>query len=100
MNHRDHNLFKSRASADHGVTVPETVTMQDQVAEVIEEIRPYINMDGGDIELLGVDTDTGIVTVRLMGACDSCSMTMITLKAGLETRLKQVVPGVTEVVQV
>lgn len=80
--------------------VPETVTMQDQVAEVIEEIRPYINMDGGDIELLGVDTDTGIVTVRLMGACDSCSMTMITLKAGLETRLKQVVPGVTEVVQV
>ncbi|MBW3583880.1 MAG: NifU family protein [Euryarchaeota archaeon] len=74
--------------------------MQDQVAEVIEEIRPYINMDGGDIELLGVDTDTGIVTVRLMGACDSCSMTMITLKAGLETRLKQVVPGVTEVVQV
>ena len=74
--------------------------MSEEVAAVVEEMRPYINLDGGDIELLQVDEATGKVTVHLIGACESCSMTAVTLKAGLEARLKAQVMGVTEVVSV
>ena len=72
----------------------------EQVEKVIEVIRPAIQADAGDIHLRGVDTDTGVVSVELVGACVSCPASTVTLKAGIERILKDRVPGVTEVVDV
>lgn len=69
----------------------------DAVAQVVRIIRPAIQADQGDIFLKGVDEDTGIVSVELVGACISCPASTQTLKQGLERILKQRVEGVTEV---
>jgi Fe-S cluster biogenesis protein NfuA len=68
-----------------------------QVEETIQAIRPAIQADNGDIMLVDVDEDTGVVTVELVGACVSCPASTVTLKAGIERILKDRVPGVTEV---
>lgn len=73
--------------------------MRDQVVEVIEIIRPAIQADGGDIELLSVDPESGLVIVELFGACTSCPASTVTMKAGIERIMKDRVPGVTEVRQ-
>jgi Fe-S cluster biogenesis protein NfuA len=73
--------------------------VQEQVEEVIEIIRPAIQADGGDISLVGVDTESGVVTVELHGACVSCPASTVTMKAGIERIMKDRVPGVTAVVQ-
>lgn len=70
----------------------------DKVREVIEVIRPAIQADAGDIYLRDVDTETGVVTVELVGACVSCPASTLTLKAGVERILKDRVPGVSDVV--
>jgi Fe-S cluster biogenesis protein NfuA len=75
------------------------VNVHEQVAEVIEIIRPAIQADGGDINLLDIDVETGIVTVELTGACVSCPASTVTMKAGIERIMKDRVPGVTEVRQ-
>ena len=72
--------------------------MRAQVEETIQAIRPAIQADNGDIMLLDVAEDTGVVTVELIGACVSCPASTVTLKAGIERILKDRVPGVTEVV--
>jgi len=74
--------------------------MSDQevgVLEAIDAIRPALQADGGDIELLGIDTD-GVVRVNLVGACGTCPVSTMTLKAGVERIIKDRVPGITEVV--
>jgi Fe-S cluster biogenesis protein NfuA len=73
--------------------------VQEQVEEVIEIIRPAIQADGGDISLVEVDEDSGVVTVELHGACVSCPASTVTMKAGIERIMKDRVPGVTAVVQ-
>ena len=73
--------------------------MEDQVRKTIEVIRPAIQADGGDINLLDVDQDSGVVTVELTGACVSCPASTVTMKAGIERIMKDRVPGVTAVVQ-
>ncbi len=65
----------------------------------IEQLRPFLKDDGGDMELIDI-TEEGIVRVKLLGACSSCSMSMMTLKAGLEEELIKVtsqIKGVTSV---
>lgn len=71
--------------------------MREQLIEVIEAIRPALQADGGDISLVDVDTETGVVSVQLVGACVSCPASTMTLKAGVERILKDRVEGVTEV---
>ncbi|PYZ95734.1 hypothetical protein CR205_15175 [Alteribacter lacisalsi] len=73
-------------------------TMEEQVQEVLDKLRPFLLRDGGDVEL--VEIDEGVVKVRLMGACGSCPSSTITLKAGIERALLEEVPGVTELEQV
>lgn len=70
--------------------------MREQVEEALKGIRPGLQADGGDVELVDV-TDDGVVKVRLKGACGGCPMSQITLKQGIERRLKATVPGVTSV---
>ena len=74
--------------------------MKEKVQQVIEEIRPALQRDGGDIELVNVSEDDGVVTVRLTGACRGCPMSQMTLKMGVEDELKRKVPEVSSVVAV
>ena len=71
-----------------------------KVRATIEAIRPAIQADAGDIFLRGVDVESGVVEVELVGACVSCPASTVTLKAGIERILKDRVEGVTEVVNV
>ncbi|MFP3938298.1 MAG: NifU family protein [Phycisphaerae bacterium] len=75
-------------------------SVTERVREVIEQIRPYLQGDGGDIELVEVDESTGVVSVRLQGACKGCPGAVMTLKMGVERHLRQHVPEVKEVVAV
>lgn len=70
----------------------------DEVLDVLDKLRPFLQRDGGDVEL--VDVEEGIVKLRLMGACGSCPSSTITLKAGIERALVEEVDGIVEVVQV
>lgn len=73
--------------------------MEEALRRLIDEkIRPGVQLDGGDIELVGI-TD-GTVTIRLIGACDGCPMSPVTLRAGVERILQQDFPEVTEVVAI
>ncbi|MCA9255462.1 MAG: NifU family protein [Phycisphaerales bacterium] len=71
--------------------------MKDRVADIIRQLRPAVQSDGGDIELVDVD-ENGVVTVRLHGACVGCPSAAITLKMGVEQSLKDNIPEVTKVV--
>ena len=73
--------------------------MKEKVVEVLEKVRPMLQADGGDCELVEV-TDDGIVKVRLTGACGSCPMSTMTLKMGIEKQLKLEIPEVKTVEQV
>jgi Fe-S cluster biogenesis protein NfuA len=76
----------------------QNAAMYDEVLEVLDKLRPFLQRDGGDVEL--VDVEDGIVKLKLMGACGSCPSSTITLKAGIERALLEEVEGVQEVVQV
>ena len=73
--------------------------MKEKVEEVLGMVRPMLNRDGGDVELVDVD-DEGIVSVKLTGACNGCAMASLTLKMGIEKILKEEIPEVKEVVAV
>lgn len=70
--------------------------MLNEVREALDKIRPTLQADGGDVELVEV-TEDGVVRVRLQGACHGCPMSTMTLKNGIERLIKDEVPGVTEV---
>lgn len=74
------------------------MTIEDKVKEVVEQIRPHLMMDGGDIELVGMEGNK--VKVRLKGACAGCPASQMTLKQGVERIIKEKVPEVEEVVSV
>ena len=73
--------------------------MKELIQKAIDRIRPNLQADGGDVELIDVDED-GVVKVKLTGACHGCPMAQMTLKNGIERFLKQEVPGVQSVVSV
>jgi len=64
-----------------------------KVNAAIEQLRPFLNADGGDMELVEITSDK-IVKVRLLGACSDCSMSMMTLKAGLEDAVRKIAPEI------
>jgi Fe-S cluster biogenesis protein NfuA len=73
--------------------------MIEEVKKALELIRPNLQADGGDVELVEV-TEDGVVKVKLVGACGHCPMSTMTLKMGIERTLKEKVPGVKEVISV
>ena len=81
---------------DSSAPKPSDLSLRLAVQELIEEIRPAIQMDGGDVEFVGLD-DAGKVTVRLSGACTGCAMSQLTLKQGIENLLVSRLDGVTSV---
>lgn len=71
--------------------------MKDEILKTMEVIRPALQADGGDIRVVKLDEETGVLDVELLGACDGCPMSTMTLKAGIERILKDRVEGLTEV---
>jgi len=88
--------FGGVKTADHeAATNP--AEQEDAVLEAIDAIRPALQADGGDIELLEIGAD-GVVRVNLVGACGTCPVSTMTLKAGVERIIMDRVPGITEVI--
>jgi len=73
--------------------------MKERVESALSKIRPSLNADGGDVQLIDVSPD-GVVKVKLTGACGGCPMSQMTLKMGIEKVIKQEVPEVKEVIAV
>ena len=73
--------------------------MKDEIKKALEDIRPYLQADGGDVELVEVSSE-GVVKVRLTGACGGCPMSQITLTQGVERAIKKKVIGVQRVVAI
>jgi Fe-S cluster biogenesis protein NfuA len=71
---------------------------EDEVKKVIEKVRPMLQMDGGDVEYVGMEKD--VVKVRLRGACHGCPMSQMTLQHGIEAAIKKQVPSVKKVISV
>ena len=71
--------------------------LRKQVADILKQLRPAVQSDGGDIELVDVD-ERGVVSVRLLGACIGCPSALMTLKLGVEQTLKNSIPQVSEVI--
>jgi Fe-S cluster biogenesis protein NfuA len=71
--------------------------LKERVEDALNKVRPSLQADGGDVELVEVDDSDGVVKVRLQGACAGCPMSQMTLKMGIEKILKQNVPEVSRV---
>ncbi|MEZ4417872.1 MAG: NifU family protein [Gemmatimonadota bacterium] len=80
--------------AQRGIQV---VSVEEQIEAVLESIRPALRMDGGDVEFLGFRAEDGVAEIRWLGACESCPISMQTLKLGIERRVTESVPEVTGV---
>ena len=74
-----------------------SITIEARIEEILESIRPALRADGGDVELLRFDRNGGVVDLPLLGACEECPISMMTLKEGIERRLKDGISEVTEV---
>jgi Fe-S cluster biogenesis protein NfuA len=72
---------------------------KSKVQETLDTIRPFLQRDGGDVELVEV-TDDGVVKVKLVGACGTCPMSTMTLKNGIEAKLREVITDIKSVVAV
>ncbi len=73
--------------------------LTQKVLNVLDQVRPYLQADGGDIKFVNI-TEDNTVNVELMGACGSCAFSTVTLKNGVETTLKKVLPEIKEVVAI
>ena len=80
-----------------GIITDKTILSKIEVA--LEEIRPFLEADGGNINFIEL-TDNWVVKVKLVGACSSCSISMMTLKNGVEMAVKRAVPEVKEVIEI
>jgi len=73
--------------------------IRSKVEEALNSIRPYLEADGGNVELIDISADN-VVQVELIGACKTCSMSMMTMKAGIEETIKRSVPEIKSVISV
>ena len=80
-----------------GIITDQTILNKIEVA--LDEIRPFLEADGGDINFIEL-TDNWVVKVKLIGACSSCNISMMTLKNGVEMAVKRAVPEVKEVIEI
>ncbi|MFA5029248.1 MAG: NifU family protein [Patescibacteria group bacterium] len=71
--------------------------MEKKIKEELEKIRPYLQMDGGDVEFVSFDEATGLLRIRMMGACAHCPMSQVTLGEGIRRTIKEAIKEVKEV---
>jgi len=74
--------------------------MIEKIKKQLDKIRPYLQMDGGDIEFIDFDDKSGVLKVKLQGACLGCPMSQITLQEGVAKAIKEEVPAVKEIVAI
>ncbi|MBC8755509.1 NifU family protein [Kordia sp. YSTF-M3] len=74
--------------------------IKNNVQKALDEIRPFLQSDGGDIRLVGIENDDTLVKVQLEGACVGCSVNQMTLKSGVEMTIKKHVPQIEKVISV
>jgi Fe-S cluster biogenesis protein NfuA len=70
-----------------------------KIEDALNTVRPFLKMDGGDVEFVNID-ENQVVTLRLLGACSGCSMSQMTMKAGIEEAIKKALPEVSSVVAI
>jgi Fe-S cluster biogenesis protein NfuA len=75
----------------------EAMTIVDRIEDALDAIRPALRQDGGDVELVGFDAGEGLVRLRLVGACSACPISTMTVKQGIERRIRTAIPEVREV---
>ncbi len=73
------------------------MTIEEKIIDLLDEIRPSLQMDGGDVNYVGFDKKSGILEVRLMGRCAHCPMSQLTLKHGIEKQITKKIPQVKKV---
>jgi len=76
--------------------LPNSDALYDKVIAALETVRPYLQVDGGDCQLVGISKEM-VVDVKLLGACGSCPMSTLTLRAGVEQAIKKAVPEIVRV---
>ncbi|MEI6651649.1 MAG: NifU family protein [Chlorobiaceae bacterium] len=76
--------------------LPNSDALYDRVIAALETVRPYLQVDGGDCQLEGISKDM-VVDVKLLGACGSCPMSTLTLRAGVEQAIKKAIPEIVRV---
>ncbi len=76
--------------------VLDKIALSEKINLSLEELRPHLHADGGDMELVEI-TDEGVAKVRLLGACSDCTMSIMTIKAGLEEAVKKVAPEIVSI---
>jgi Fe-S cluster biogenesis protein NfuA len=91
------NVGMSTGSQREPIGAAERNQRKEALDDLVELMRPAVQADGGDIAIVGVDYDTGVVEVQLQGACGSCAISAVTLQGGVERLLKERLPWVTEV---
>jgi Fe-S cluster biogenesis protein NfuA len=90
-------MEQPRTRMKDATTAVPTDSPADRIEEVLSSLRPAIRADGGDIELVDFDEESGVVRIRMVGACYACPMSSLTLKAGIEQRLRMLIPEVRSV---
>ena len=85
---------------DTGTKFDPTSEMYRKVDEVLDRIRPYVQMDGGHVELVNVDEKEGIVYIRFQGSCQGCPSSAMTLQMGIENEVKSAIPEIKQVTAV
>ena len=86
------NITESASEKDKAAKIDHRL-----LEDVLDAIRPSFQADGGDIELIGVDDETGVVTIEMTGACAACMFASTDVSEGIDTIIKEHVPGVTAV---
>jgi Fe-S cluster biogenesis protein NfuA len=76
------------------------MSIKEEIASSLEQLRPYLQKDGGDVEFVDYDIDKGVLKVRLMGTCRGCPYSQMTLSAGIKRNLQQNFPQIQDVVNV
>lgn len=71
--------------------------LKERIELALDEVRPQLQMEGGDVTLVELDEDAGVVYVRLLGLCSACSMSQVTLKVGVERTLRRRFPEIMSV---
>lgn len=72
----------------------QVIMIEDKILETLHSVRPYLQQDGGDVEMVEFNEETGILKVRLTGACKTCPMSVMTLRAGIERVLRKAIPEI------
>lgn len=75
------------------------ISLKDRVEQALDSIRSYLQADGGDVKLIKIDSDN-VVHLELLGACESCPMSPMTMKAGVEEAIKRVAPEVKSIIAI